>query len=281
MRGIETIDCHAHLGGRNQGVICDDVLLSELERAGVSLALVSSIGEGEQDRKDPPWEAPVVNRSAAHAVRRHPDRLRALLWAQPGVSTPHELEGFLDGRLTLEEASGWTDRIFVGIELHPDPETCPADDERMDPFMELARGHELPVVLHRDHALDDGFFLGVQALASRHPSLPIVLYHAGTAAGRCRGPGVDVVASALGSGTADLYLETSQAPVETVLDALRCVGPGRVLFGTDAVCFGAGHYEHYRALGAALAGTLDGGDLTHVMARNARDLFRLTGASAA
>jgi len=284
MRGIETIDCHTHVGRLVPGEGCERILLSELDRAGVSLALVSNIEGARTAGKASPPDAAAVNRATARLVRQYPDRFRALFWARPGANEPDELAELLEARLSPEEASPWTDRVFVGVELHPDPRTCPADDGRMDPFMDLARQHRVPVVLHWDHGLDEASIRSVHALAARHPDLPIVLYHMGSSlngAGRSGGPGVDVASSVLGSGSADMYLETSGAPVETVLEALRSLGAERVLFGTDAACFGEGHYEHYRALGAALAGTLDDGELSHVMARNARHLFRLSGASCA
>ena len=272
---VETIDCHAHVGSFEGYDLSEGTLLSELDQGGVALALVSNIDGAAVPGKTRGLDEAAANRRTLELVRRHAARIRGLLWARPESGSAGRLEPFLAERLDRDQVNGWTDRIFVGIKLHPEMNGFEADDPRVDPYMELAREHGLPVVVHCDGTCDEASATRIRALARRHPNVPVVLYHMGF--GGPHGPAIETVAAACTQGDAQLYLETAQAPVEVVLDAIRRVGTDRVLFGTDATYFGEGHYERYSALRVALAGTLSQKELSRVMAGNARDLFRLSG----
>ncbi len=268
-----TIDCHAHIGAFEGYDLTEETLLEELSKGEVALALVSNIDGAEVPGKTRGLDEAAANRAASHAVRRHPDRLRGLLWARPDRGDASALVPFLRERLRGASGGPWTDRVFVGIKLHPEMNAFPADDPRVDPYLALAQQHDIPVVVHCDGAVDEASSARIHALARRHPEVSVVLYHMGF--GGPYEPSIREVEEALRTGDADLYLETAQAPVEAVLDALRRVGPARVLFGTDATYFGRGHYERYEALRVALAGSLEPNDLQRVMGGNARVLFRL------
>lgn len=268
-----TIDCHAHVGAFEGYDLTEETLLHELAEGEVALALVSNIDGAEVPGKTRGLDESAANRAASHAVRRHPDRLRGLLWGRPDRGDARSLVPFFRERLRGNVGGAWTRRVFVGIKLHPEMNGFPADDPRVDPYMVLARDHDVPVVVHCDGTVDEASSTRIHALARRHPEVSVVLYHMGF--GGPYEPSIREVEEALRTGDADLYLETAQAPVEAVLDALRRVGAARVLFGTDATYFGRGHYERYQALRAALAGSLDPDDLDRVMGGNARDLFRL------
>ncbi len=272
---VETIDCHAHVGSFEGYDLSEATLLSELDQGGVALALVSNIDGAAVPGKTRGLDEAAANRYCLELVRRHPDRIRGLLWARPESGAAEMLEPFLNERLDPDVAHRWTDRVFVGIKLHPEMNGFEADDPRVDPYMELARRHRLPVVVHCDGTCEAASAARILALARRHPRVPVVLYHMGF--GGPHEPAIEAVACASSRGDAELYLETAQAPVEVVLEAVRTVGTDRVLFGTDATYFGEGHYERYSALRVALAGTLAQEELSRVMADNARELFRLSG----
>ncbi len=272
---LATIDCHAHVGEFIGYDLGEDTLLSELDRGGVALALISNIDGAAVPGKTRDLQEAAANRAAAHAVRRHPDRLRGLLWARPcSGGSAACLATFLEERLRLPPGHPWTSRVFVGIKMHPEMNAFPADDPRVDPYLEVAAEHGIPVVFHCDGSVEEASAERIHRLARRHPDVPVVLYHMGF--GGPHEPSIQAVEEAVAQGDADLYLETAQAPVEAVLEGLRRVGPERVLFGTDATYYGRGHYDHYRALKAALAGSLSEADLARVMSENARRLFRLS-----
>jgi predicted TIM-barrel fold metal-dependent hydrolase len=271
---LGTIDCHAHLGEFRGYDLSEETLLAELDRGNVALALVSNIDGADVPGKTRGLDEGAANRATAHAVHRNRRRLRGLLWARPNTGSASNLASFLEEHLPPLADDPWTRRVFVGIKLHPEMNGFAADDPAVDPYMELAREYRVPVVIHCDGQVDQASAARIHALARRHPQVPVVLYHMGF-----RGPyepAIQAAQEAGERGDARLYLETAQAPVEAVLLALRQVGPRRILFGTDATYFGSGHYEHYRALRAALAGHLEEDELERVMRLNACQLFSLT-----
>lgn len=274
MLRFETIDCHAHLGWFEGYDLSEETLLSEMDRAGIALALVSNVDGAAVEGRTRALGETETNRGTIRAVRRHPGRLRGLLWARPESGDAAPLEPFLSETVEGGEGCPWTDRLFVGIKLHPEMNGFPADDLRVDAYMELAAAANLTVVVHCDGTVDLASAQRIYRLARRHPRVPVVLYHMGF--GGPHEPAIRAAEASVARGDARLYLETSQAPVEVVLDALDRVGVERVLFGTDAPYFGPGHYEHYRALRAALAGRLEPCDLCRVLSRNARELFHLS-----
>jgi uncharacterized protein len=274
MLRFETIDCHAHLGWFEGYDLSEETLLSEMHRAGIALALVSNVDGAKVEGRTRALGETETNRATVQAVRRHPSRLRGLLWARPESGNAALLEPFLSETVGNGDGCSWTDRLFVGIKLHPEMNGFPADDLRVDAYMELAATAGLPVVAHCDGTADLASAERIYRLARRHPQVPVVLYHMGF--GGPHEPAIRAAETSIARGDARLYLETSQAPVEVVLDALDRVGAERVLFGTDATYFGPGHYEHYSALRAALAGRLDACDLCRVLSRNARELFNLS-----
>ncbi len=267
------IDCHAHIGEFRGYDLSEETLLEEIDREGVSLALVSNIDGATVSGKTRGLDEGAANRATAHAVRRHPDRLRGLLWGRPGQGSPEALERFVTESLAADEAGRWTRRVFTGLKLHPEMNQFEADAPEVDGYMRFARRHRFPVVIHCDAGVDEASPERIIALAARHPEVPVVLYHMGF--GGPHEQTIERTASALEAGEAELYLETAQASVEAVLEALRRVGPRRVLFGTDATYYGKGHYARYHALLAALEGTLSPEELTRVLALNSIQLFAL------
>lgn len=271
---FETIDCHAHVGHFEGYDLSEETLLSELHRGDVALALVSNVDGAAVPGKTLGLDEVQTNRATTEAVRRHPDRLRGLLWARPEIGSAEALEPFLRERLPRGEAEPWTERVFVGVKLHPEMNGFAADDPRVDPYLALAGRHRMPVVFHCDGQVEEASAERIYRLARRHPGVPVVLYHMGF--GGPHDASLDAAREARERRDARLYLDTAQVPVEVVLDALERVGPDRILFGTDATYYGRGHYERYRALRAALAGMLEPAELCAILSRNARTLFRLT-----
>lgn len=265
------VDCHAHLGSFRGYDLRESTLLAGLGRHGVALALVSNIDGAAVPGRTRDLDEDEANRVTAAAVRRHPDRLRGLLWARPPDGGADVLEPFLEE--TLSDTPRWTRRVFVGLKLHPEMNAFAADDPRVDPYMELCRRAGLPVVVHCDGSVDEASAGRIHALARRHPEVPVVLYHMGF--GGPHEPAIRAAEEALASGDARLYLETAQADPDGVVEALERVGPERVLFGTDATYYGREHYERYEPLVRRLEASLDPGALDRVFRSNSLALFGL------
>jgi len=279
-RDLNVVDSHAHLGSFGNFDLRLETLLGYIERSGVRLALVSNL-DGSSAQPTARLGSSAANQVTLETVRLHPDRLRGLLWANPTEATAAELEPFVAATVDGNPAG---ERAFVGLKLHPDFDRFLADDRRVDPFLELCRRHGLVAVFHAGAPGTASAAERIAAAARRHPTVPVVLYHMGAdgfdgGSGDGQKAAIAVVEKSLAAGEANLYLETSQTPVEWIVEAVRRVGEDRVLFGTDATYYGADHFATYAPVVSRLRHELSPPALAAVMGGNARRLFRL-GASA-
>jgi hypothetical protein len=291
---VLTVDVHAHIGSFAGYDLSEPTLLAEVAEAGVALALVSNIDGAAVPGKTRNLPEAEANRATERFVRSYPARFRGLLWGRPDVGDASALEPFAGLRLPAEESDAglrlpaeeggahaprWTRRVFVGVKLHPEMNATPADAPAFDSYLAFAARHGFPVVVHCDGQVDMASAPRLLALARRHPTVPVVLYHTGF-----QGPHEPAIAAAeaaLADGSANLWLETAQLPPEVALEAVERVGAGRVLFGTDATFYGRGHYARYRPLLEALARELGEEDRARILNGNARALFRLEDAEPA
>ena len=275
-RDLDVVDVHAHLGSFGIFDLRLETLFGYLDRSGVRLALVSNL-DGSSAQPTGQLGPSAANQVTLETVRRHPGRLRGLLWANPTAATAAELEPFVAATI---DGSSAGERAFVGVKLHPDFDRFLADDRRVDPFLELCRRHRLVAVFHSGPPGTASAPERIAATARRHPTVPVVLYHMGAdgfdgGSGDGQKAAIAVVEKSLAGGQKNLYLETSQTPVEWIVEAVRRVGEDRVLFGTDATYYGAKHFETYAPVVNRLRHELSAPALAAVMGGNARRLFRL------
>jgi predicted TIM-barrel fold metal-dependent hydrolase len=245
---FDPIDAHLHVAGEGAGNLGLSVLRSAMASMGIRLGIAS-------------W---VDNRAIARLPLAAAG-LYPLVWVQPGRTRPSDVERRLAGD-------------FVGLKLHPTVDDYPADDPRLDPYLELAEAAGVPVCCHTAPGTADPDH--VRRLAERFPRVPILLYHTylGPDEGRTRAARHVVEQP-------NLYLETSWCRSSIVLDMIAEVGPDRVLFGSDASIDGGPHYcreppnveavETYHDVLMALAEHLDGADARKVTADNTRRMFGL------
>jgi uncharacterized protein len=275
-RDLNAVDIHAHLGSFGTFDLRLETLLGYIERSGVRLALVSNL-DGSSAQPTRRLGSSAANQATLETVRLHPGRLRGLLWANPADATAAELEPFMAATIDGDPAG---ERAFVGLKLHPDFDRFLADDRRVDPFLELCRRHQLVAVFHAGPPGSPSAPERIAAAARRHPAVPVVLYHMGAdgfdgGSGDGQKAAIAVVEKSLADGDANLYLETSQTPVEWIVEAVRRVGEDRVLFGTDATYYGADHFVTYAPVVNRLRRELPAPALAAVMGGNARRLFGL------
>ena len=263
------IDIHAHIGSFKGYDLSTPTLLDNIQRYGIQLALISNI-DGAELPQTQNLDEIKANQATAEHVRRYPDRLRGLVWIRPNDGAPATVEPFLQDSI----ATGPSPKVFVGIKFHPDMNNFPADDPRVDGYLQLCEKYALPAVFHSGS--DDTSNAAprrIYAAARRHPNVPIILYHMGFL-----GPhnaAIAVVKESLARGDAQLYLETAQADPTAVLQAIKTLSSARVLFGTDATYYGKTHYEKYAALLRRLKNELPAEDFAKVVRGNAEKLFKL------
>ncbi len=264
------IDIHAHIGSFKGYDLSTLTLMSNIERYGIRLALISNI-DGAELSETQNLDEIKANQATAEHVRQYPDRLRGLVWTRPEDGSPEKVEPFL--RETI--AAGPDSRMFVGMKFHPDMNHFPADDPRVDSYLQLCEKYQIPAVFHSGS--DDSSNSAPQkiyAAARRRPTVPVILYHMGFLGPH--GAAIATVKEALTKKDAQLYLETSQADPDAVMQAIKELGSERVLFGTDATYYGKEHYEKYEAMIARLQKELSAEDFTKVVRGNAERLFGLT-----
>jgi predicted TIM-barrel fold metal-dependent hydrolase len=211
-----------------------DRWVAELDRHGVARAMVIASVPGDED-------------SVAAAAARHPERLTGAFMFNP--ASPDA-----DARLAraLENPGLRTVCLF------PAMHHVPLDDPRTTSAFAAAARHGRAVFVHCgllsvgvrkklqlpsrfDLRLGDP--LAVAAVAVRYPSVPVIVPHLG--AGLLR----EALMAAMSAP--NVMLDTSSSndwirlhPGLTLRDALAraldCVGPGRLLFGTDSSFFPRG-----------------------------------------
>jgi uncharacterized protein len=176
----------------------------------------------------------------------------ALVWANP--TRPGHLE---EVEHFLEHPR------FLGVKLHPLLDSYPPADAMVDPLWRLAAERDVPVLAHTGHPI---FTLpwSYEDVARKHPDVRLVLGHMGHGNVVYVNAAIDVA-----ERNPNVYLETSGMPMHTkIAEAVRRVGPTRVLYGSDAPF----HHPAVEILRVRVAGLSDD-DLERVLARNAQRLF--------
>lgn len=255
------IDCHAHLGRWKKGVLRPELLSRLADEEGIAAFLVSSLagldcadgrpgGEPFLDQENANQE--VLQQCAGDA------RLLPLAVCQVGKGTAPQIR-------ELARAD-----LIHGLKFHPYHADIPADDQRYDPFLEVAREHELCCVFHAAPGCSDPAL--IYTLARRFPSVPVVLYHINLTGDLQHG--INTARQAKEAGDAILYLELSWVPARYLTEAVAAVGVERVLFGSDAPLDGPNHFEKYRDLLAAIRSLgQEAADL--ILFRNSKRLFHI------
>jgi predicted TIM-barrel fold metal-dependent hydrolase len=152
------------------------------------------------------------NDSVVKVVAQHPDRFYGWMFLNPTAGVP-----VLDELERLRQVRG-----MIGIKLHPhwhDYRT-----ELLEPLLTRAEELGLPVLIHLGFGPRGDF----RAICARHPRLTVISAHAGFPFYRdlwryrdeCPNLHVDLSSPYINEGLAR--------------DAVRAMGPGRCLYGTDA-----------------------------------------------
>jgi predicted TIM-barrel fold metal-dependent hydrolase len=190
--------------------------------------------------------APGDEASVAAAVVRHPARFTGAFMLHPGAP----------------DAGARLDRAFgeLGLRvacLFPAMHRVPLDDERAGAVFAAAERHRCAVFVHcgllsigvrkklglaSQFDLRLGDPLAVAAVAVRHPSVPVVIPHFGAGFFREALMAAEAAPNiVLDTSSSNSWMRTHGLTLREVLArALDCVGPKRLLFGTDSSFFPRG-----------------------------------------
>jgi predicted TIM-barrel fold metal-dependent hydrolase len=161
--GAPVIDAHAHLGPYGRFFIADNGLtglLAAYERAGVSLAVISSHLAIEQD-------SVLGNDATAEAVSASAGRLLGYAVVNPWQSPDTQLERVA------------TDRRFVGVKLHPDLHEYALTGERYREVFHYSERTGCPVLVHTFAGSAYNSVEHLAALLEEHPAATVIAGHAG------------------------------------------------------------------------------------------------------
>ncbi len=259
------VDVHVHFQheacGRSDWADANARRLAYGRRLGITVHVASILGSW--GRHSPTYFPSPEDTSAGNAAMRaiaaaHPGLVRAYVTVNPNFPDHAERE------VTLGVKEG-----AVGIKLAASRR---ADDRLLDPVAELAETAGMPVLQHAwqhrrgevpGQEISDA--LDLAALAARHPRVAFILAHIGGGGDwahslRAIVDVPNVLVDLSGSGVDRGMLELCVA----------CVGPSRLLWGTD-LTMDTG-LAKLRVLGTL---GLSAGELAAIRWRNAARIFRL------
>lgn len=220
------IDAHAHFysveSGRGDWERVNAARLRAGDRIGITYHVASVLGSyGHTSPTYFPSPTDVSRGNDAMATFARDPRIRWYVTVNPN-HTDH----------ALAEIERGVKRGAIGVKLLASRR---ADDPLLDPVCEMAAGYELPILHHiwqhrtrewPNQEISDGVDLG--RLAARHPRVNFILAHIGGGGDyRHTFPAVQDLPN--------VYLDLSGSGVDRgmVDDALRAVGAGRLLWGSD------------------------------------------------
>lgn len=198
-----------------------DALLRQMDEAGVQRAvLISPVFEG------------TYNDLVLAAARAHPDRFRVMARLDPAQSSP---EHWLDEVRANPQMRG------LRFTFHRPPLRQWLTEGKLEPLWQQAEAMCLPVMV----MIAPGDLAHIEAIAARHPNLPLALDHMGLTKGvddeafayfdrilaLARYPNVALKVSCLPHCTADAYPFAALHPY--LHQALDAFGAQRLFWGSD------------------------------------------------
>ena len=136
------IDSHVHIGDSLGFVMKEEMVIESMDKYNIDYCIISNADAAELDHELKPIpdeyqtdQITTLQRSIAFA-RKYPGRIGVLVWIKPYT------EGLTDELVELIEAN--LDVIF-GLKLHQHHSKTGMDDERMVPYIEFARKHNMPI----------------------------------------------------------------------------------------------------------------------------------------
>ncbi|HHY47475.1 MAG TPA: amidohydrolase [Firmicutes bacterium] len=210
---MNIVDVHTHVGKWMfpiQRADIDDLVAIE-RQCGISKCVISSSSAILYDFIE-----------GNSLLARQLDKYRGLCYGYVVVN-PHYLDESLN---EIEKYS--RDPRFVGVKLHPDQQAFSLKDRAVARIVDRAHEHRMPLLVHTFSAAAAAH---LTELAGQHRDLPIIMAHMGGAEWES--------AVKYAEKAENIYLDPccSYADRGKLEAAVRAVGAGRVVFGSDAVLF--------------------------------------------
>ncbi|MBE5952038.1 MAG: amidohydrolase [Lachnospiraceae bacterium] len=217
------IDTHVHIGGEKVGFqMSEEMVLEAMEKYHVDYAIVSNGDAAEVDHEQNllSQEVQLSQEEALLRVlafaRKNPTKIGVGVWVKPLTEnvTP-ELEKLIRDNLD----------IIYAIKLHPFHSKISPVDERVIPYLELAKKYHLAVVSHTG-GCEEAEPVHLYETALKYPEIPFVMVHMGL------GSNNQAALELLGKAD-NLYGDTAWVPMATTEEAIRRYGSRKMMFGSD------------------------------------------------
>lgn len=189
------IDSHVHFGKSIWGDFSPEALLSIINDS-VDFAICSNL-EGIDS---PEFKNEIDCNLKMLEVARKYSKLKPLLVCQPNLSNDANAIKKL-----LENNSE-----FIGLKLHPECMKLPANSEKYNVYLELAREYNLPCLYHSGH-IKSRFSSPVLIYekAQEFPHVPIVLGHLSTGPKQSHIEAIKIILDSIENEKANLYVDIS------------------------------------------------------------------------
>jgi predicted TIM-barrel fold metal-dependent hydrolase len=251
---LSLIDCHTHIG-HLPGVVGDVYTPKDLvyicEHEGARFMLVSSASATTVGQRRATDEVVAM-------VQEYGDRLGGMLWVNP-----HDPEWSSDVGRAVEHG-------FYGLKIHPVLDHYAVTQEALEDVFVCARENSWPILTHTDV---DGTSMAAacyEPLIRAYPDVVLILAH------------LRMGAIPLAKRYDNVYLDTTYMDPITVEVGVDALGPGKILFGSDAaegfeVGHPSGRVRPRRSYADLIGGLRERGiadaALEQMLYQNARTLF--------
>ena len=189
------IDSHVHFGKSLWGDFSPEYLLNVINES-VDFAICSNL-EGIDS---PVFSGELECNIKMLEVSRAYPKLKPLFVCQPNL-----VDDIAKARAILEN-----NVEFIGLKFHPECMKLPADSEKYDKYLELAREFKKPCLYHSGH-IKSRFSSPslIYKKAQEFPDVPIILGHLSTGPKQSHIDAIEILLDSIENEKATLYVDTS------------------------------------------------------------------------
>lgn len=189
------IDSHTHFGESLWGDFSPEYLISIL-KGSVDAIICSNLEGIDSSRFKKERDC---NEQMLEVSRKYPN-IYPLFVCQPNLSDNTEV-----AREFLEKYPE-----IIGLKFHPECMKLPADSEKYDKYLELAREFKKPCLYHSGH-MKSRFSSPklIYKKAQEFPDVPIILGHLSTGTKDCHMEAINIILESIEKNNANLYVDTS------------------------------------------------------------------------
>lgn len=226
------IDMHVHIGTILTFDMSEKTVIDTMNQHGIEFALVSNVEGSEVDfeQKPIPYKQQKnqieINERVIQFAYDYPDRIGALIWIRPREEKCDE---------AFEEMIRMHRKTIYGLKLHPFHSAITVDDERVKPYIELARNYHLPILVHT--ANDEcSKAIHVYNAAKLYPDVVFIMAH--MELGSNHEEAIQILKEC-----DNVYGDSAWVTPEDSYDIIETCGAHKYMFGTDNPVNGLMTYE--------------------------------------